>query len=220
MITLEKDIEKVYPGTNMGILIIRGISERADSKKEDEVLFLKELRQKYEGLTRKELKERSPVDAYAAYYKKFGQSYHLLAQLDSMLKREKICDSKSPLLQSMFFNELESMLLTAGYDLSRLKPPLRLNLAAGNEGYQSISGREVTAAAGDMILSDSTRVFSSILKGPDYDTRITPDTRDVLFTIYAPPGIGAFKIKTALMKLEERIRVFAPHSKTEILKVL
>jgi len=147
-------------------------------------------------------------------------SYHLLAQLDSMLKGKKICDSKSPLLQAMFFNELESMLLTAGHDLNRLKPPLRLNLAAGNEIYQSISGREVTAAAGDIILSDSTRVFSSILKGPDYDTRITPDTSDVLFTIYAPPGIGVPKVKTALEKLERRIQAFAPNCKTEILQVL
>lgn len=220
MIIFEKDIEKVYPGINMGILIVRGISERADCKKEDEATFLKELKKKYEGFTRKELKEQSPVDAYAAYYKKFGQSYHLLAQLDSMLKGKKICDSKSPLLQSMFFNELESMLLTAGHDLNKLKPPLRLNLAAGNEAYQSISGRDVTAAAGDIILSDSARVFSSILKGPDYDTRITPDTSDVLFIIYAPPGIGAPKVRTALKKLEKRIREFAPDCKTEILQVL
>ncbi len=80
---------------------------------------------------------------------------------------------KITLLQSMFFNELESMLLTAGHDLNKLELPLHLNLAAGTECYQSISGRELTAAAGDMIMSDSTRVFSSILKGPDYDTRLT-----------------------------------------------
>nr|WP_288824868.1 hypothetical protein [uncultured Clostridium sp.] len=220
MIIFEKDIEKVYPGTIMGVLIVRGISERAVCKKEDEAIFLKELREKYEGFTRKELKEQSPVDAYASYYKKFGQSYHLLAQLDSMLNGKKVCDSKLPLLQSMFFNELESMMLTAGHDLNRLKPPLRLNLAAGNEVYQSISGRDVTAAAGDIILSDSVRVFSSILKGPDYDTRITPDTSDVLFTIYAPPGIGAPKVKTALKKLEKRILALAPNCKTEILQVL
>jgi DNA/RNA-binding domain of Phe-tRNA-synthetase-like protein len=220
MITFEKDVEKIYPGTNLGVLIVKGISERVECKKEDEAIFLEELMVKYKGFTRKELKGQSPVDAYAAYYKKFGQSYHLLAQLDSMLRGEKTCGSKSPLLQSMFFNELESMMLTAGYDLNRLKPPLCLNLAAGNEGYQSISGREVTAAAGDIILSDSSRVFSSILKGPDYDTRITPDTTDVLFIIYAPPGIGAFKVKTALIKLEDRIRAFAPDSITEILHVL
>lgn len=110
--------------------------------------------------------------------------------------------------------------LDAGHDLKKLKLPLRLNLATGNEGYQSISGRDVTTAAGDLILSDGTRVISSILKGPDYNTRITPDTCDVLFTIYAPPGVSTHEVRTALMKLEERIRVFAPNSKTEILQVL
>ncbi len=220
MIIFEQDVEENYPGTHLGILIVKGISQKSECKKEDEVIFLMELRKKYEGITRKELKAQNPVDAYAAYYKRFGQSYHLLSQLESMLKGEKTCASKSPLLQSMFFNELESMLLTAGHDLNKLKLPLHLNLAAGTECYQSISGRELTAAAGDMIMSDSTRVFSSILKGPDYDTRLTPDTRDVLFTIYAPPGIDAFKVKTALVRLEERIRAFAPDSITEILQVL
>ena len=220
MIIFEENVGKNYPGTHLGVLIVKGITQKAECKKEDEVAFLYALRKKYEGVTRKELKTQSPVDAYAAYYKRFGQSYHLLAQLDSMLKGEKTCVYKSPLLQSMFFNELESMLLTAGHDLNKLELPLHLNLAAGTECYQSISGRELTAAAGDMIMSDSTRVFSSILKGPDYDTRLTPDTRDVLFTIYAPPGIEAFKVKTALIRLEERIRAFAPGSITEILKVL
>ncbi|WP_349671812.1 hypothetical protein [Lacrimispora sp.] len=220
MIIFEENVEKIYPGTRLGVLIVKGISQKAEWQKEDEAIFLNALRKKYEGVTRKELKKQSPVDAYAAYYKRFGQSYHLLAQLDSMLKGEKTCASKSPLLQSMFFNELESMLLTAGHDLNKLKLPLHLSLADGNECYQSISGRELTVAAGDMIMSDSTRVFSSILKGPDYDTRLTPDTRDVLFTIYAPPGIDAFKVKTALLRLEERIRAFAPDSITELLQVL
>ena len=220
MIIFEENVKKNYPGTHLGVLIVKAITQKAECKKEDEVTFLNALRKKYEGVTRKELKTQSPVDAYAAYYKRFGQSYHLLAQLDSMLKGEKTCVYKTPLLQSKFFNELESMLLTAGHDLNKLKLPLYLKLAAGNECYQSISGRELTAVAGDMVMSDSSRVFSSILKGPDYDTRLTPDTRDVLFTIYAPPGIDAFKVETALLRLEERIRAFTPDSITEILQVL
>lgn len=100
------------------------------------------------------------------------------------------------------------------------KGPMHLKLATGNECYQSISGRELTAVAGDMVMSDSSRVFSSILKGPDYDSRLTPDTGDVLFTIYAPPGIDAFKVKTALLRLEERIRAFAPDSITEMMQVM
>lgn len=220
MIIFEENVRKIYPGTHLGVLIVKEISQKAECHKEDEVIFLNALRKKYEGVTRKELKKQSPVDAYAAYYKRFGQSYHLLAQLDSMLKGEKTCASKSPLLQSMFFNELESMLLTAGHDLNKLKLPMHLKLATGNECYQSISGRELTAVAGDMVMSDSSRVFSSILKGPDYDSRLTPDTRDVLFTIYAPPGIDAFKVKTALLRLEERIRAFAPDSITEMMQVM
>ncbi|WP_349667430.1 hypothetical protein, partial [Lacrimispora sp.] len=69
MIIFDKNIEQIYPGTQLGVLIVKGISQKAECKKEDEVIFLNALRKKYDGVTRKELKTQSPVDAYAAYYK-------------------------------------------------------------------------------------------------------------------------------------------------------
>lgn len=70
MIIFEENVRKIYPGTHLGVLIVKEISQKAECHKEDEVIFLNALRKKYEGVTRKELKKQSPVDAYAAYYKR------------------------------------------------------------------------------------------------------------------------------------------------------
>lgn len=178
-----------------------------------------EIQQKYGNLDRKELKVLYPIQAYTSYYKKFGYSYHVLAQLESVLKGKKALHTESGLLQAMFLSELESMLLTAGHDLSQLQTPLKLKLASGNETYQSISGKEVTAVGGDLTICDGTGVISSVLRGPDFKSRITESTVDVLFTIYAPPGIETEYLETSLKRLEERIKAFSHSSQTKVMQV-
>jgi DNA/RNA-binding domain of Phe-tRNA-synthetase-like protein len=219
MLKIDNSIYNAYPGTKMGILIMKNVIN-SDSYKETDISdFLEEIRNKYTHITRQELKELAPINSYVSYYKNFGQSYHLLAQLESMLKGKSPNNAKTELLQAMFYSELEGMLLTAGHDLKKLRLPLQLKIADGTEMYQSISGKEVSTTHGDMILCDSNSTISSILHGPDYDSRITPETTDVLFSIYAPPGIDADYISMNLEKLEKRIRTFAINSKTELIQV-
>lgn len=219
MFEIDKAVLSTYPGAKMGILIMEGV---ACSPFHSEVQFaqdLESLQVQYGHLTRKALKAAYPVKAYVDYYKQFGQSYHLLGQLDSVLQGKKSLEHPNPLLQAMFFMELESMLLTAGHDFKQLNFPLQLKLATGTEQYQSISGKEVTTVKGDIMLQDKRGVISSILRGPDSHSQITSDTREVLFTLYAPPGIEAQYLTQTLRKLEKRIQLFSPKARTILLKV-
>lgn len=143
MFSIDKSITTTYPGTKMGILIMREVSYSGSYEEQELVQVVDRLRQKYSHLDRKELKEIHPVQAYVAYYKKFGYSYHLLAQLESVLKGKKDLHSESGLLQAMFISELDSMLLTAGYDLDQLQFPLLLKSATGMEAYRSISSKKL-----------------------------------------------------------------------------
>jgi len=181
--------------------------------------FLNYLSQKYAHLERKELKELYPINAYIAYYKKFGSNYHLLAQLESVLKGHKTITFNSGLLQTMFLSEMDDMLLTAGHDLAKLQLPLQLISATGTECYQSISGKEVAAVEGDLMLFDSNGPLSSILKGPDFKSCITTSATEVLFSVYAPPGIDEGYIENNLQKMEKRIGALSPSSRTELLQV-
>lgn len=219
MFSIDNNILASYPSTKTGILVMRGVSYSGSCKGSEITAVIDGLHQKYGHLDRAALKELHPIGAYVAYYKRFGSSYHLLPQLESMLKGKKSVHSESGLLQAMFLSELDGMLLTAGHDLSKLQLPLQLKIATGAEVYQSISGREVTAVQNDMMLCDQTGTISSILRGPDYRSRITEATTDVLFSIYAPPGIEAYYIEKNLNKLENRIRSLSPSAKTELLQI-
>lgn len=219
MFKIDASIHITYPGTKMGILVMKDVSYFGLYTETQTAQDLDELRGQYAHLDRTGLKTNFPVKAYVDYYKRFGHSYHLLAQLESVLKGKKTLDNESALLQAMFFSELDGMLLTAGHDFAKLELPLELKIATGTELYQSISSREVTAINGDIALCDGNGIISSILRGPDCKSRITPSTTEVLFSIYAPPGIDDDYIVKHLGKLEKIIRGFAPLSRTELLHV-
>lgn len=219
MLTIDKSISTTYPGTKIGILVMKGISYSGSYDESEKTQILNKLGLRYGHLQRKDLKELYPIAVYVAYYKRFGYNYHLLAQLESVLKGKKALPAESGLLQAMFLAELDSMLLTAGHDAARLQLPLQLKTATGTEAYESISGKVVTAVSGDMMLCDGRGTISSILRGPDYKSRITSSITEVLFSIYAPPGIDADSIETNLKKLEKSIRAFSPSSKTELLQI-
>ncbi|HOB10290.1 MAG TPA: hypothetical protein PKY47_06970 [Acetomicrobium sp.] len=219
MFKFDESIETSFPGVKMGFLIMCGVSSSHPHEEREVREAIAGLRKKYGQLDRKELKKLNPIQAYVAYYKRFGYSYHVLAQLESVLQGKKSLHTESGLLQAMLFSELESMLLTAGHDLAQLHLPLQLKVATGAEVYQSVSGKEVSTVSGDMMLCDCSATISSILRGPDYKSRIMLSTSDVLFSIYAPPGIDENYIKTDLQKLEKRIIALSQSSKTELLHV-
>jgi DNA/RNA-binding domain of Phe-tRNA-synthetase-like protein len=203
----------------MGILMMEGVTFEGDCEPLQVSQELEQLREKYGAYDKAGLKALSPVSAYVAYYKKFGQSYHLLSQIDSVLTGKKELAGPSPLLLAMFLSELSGMLLTAGHDFDALRPPLKLTVANGGEPYTGISGREITAVAGDLMLYDGEAPVSSILRGPDARTSITSKSTNVLFSVYAPPGVDFSLVEENLLGLERRILSFAPAAKTTLLHV-
>ncbi len=219
MVTLNNDSKDALPGTKVGVLIMKNTAPLCSLDETERSNSLCEIQHKYGNLDRKKLKGVYPIQVYTSYYNKFGYSYPVLAQLESVLKGKKALHAESGLLQAMFLSELESMLLTAGHDLSRLQLPLHLKMASGRETYQSISGKEVNAVGSDLMICDGTSVISSILRGPDFNSRITEFTSDVLFTIYAPPRIETGYIEASLRRIEERIRTVSHSSQTEVLQV-
>jgi DNA/RNA-binding domain of Phe-tRNA-synthetase-like protein len=119
----------------------------------------------------------------------------------------------------MFVAELRNMLLTAGHDLETIKTPVNLDVATGEEKYVKMSGQEQATKAGDMMIADSEGILSTVIYGPDKRSMITPATRNVLFTTYAPPGISEQSVHQHLEGIQANVKLFAPEAQTELLKV-
>jgi DNA/RNA-binding domain of Phe-tRNA-synthetase-like protein len=119
----------------------------------------------------------------------------------------------------MFMAELDDLLLTAGHDLDVVRQPLTLDVAKGTEAYTLLRGDGQTLKPGDMFIRDGEGVISSVIYGPDRRTQIRPETRNAMFTAYAPAGIGAETVENHLKHILHNIRLFAPDVTAETREV-
>ena len=71
-----------------------------------------------------------------------------------------------------------------------------------------------------MMMTDELGVISSVIYGPDQRTRITRETREVLFMVYAPPGIGEQAVRDHLDDIRAFVLLVAPEAIVETTEVL
>jgi DNA/RNA-binding domain of Phe-tRNA-synthetase-like protein len=221
MFEVTSEWKSTYPDAHVGVLVIRAVSNPAhDPALEGRKAALEEgLRARFFGQDRAGIASHPILRAYGEYYRQFKKTYHIQLQLESILLKGKSIPSVAALVEAMFMAEMKDMLLTAGHDLDALHLPLTLDVATGSERYTLLHGEEQVLKAGDMMISDQDGVLSSILYGPDQRTQITPDTHNVIFTVYAPPGIDEQTVVGHLQGIKENVMVFAPQAQVELLNV-
>jgi len=220
MFQIQYDLKQNAKGCLIGILVMTGIDNLNSGEALEEVRreLEKELGAEYGQMTREELKGIHPMKIYVSYYKKFGYTYHVLSQLESVANGKRI-PNVSALVEAMFMAELKNMLLTAGHDLEKIQQPLLVKVSTGKESYLGINGKSITTTPGDIMIMDGQSVISSILKGPDRRTRISATTQQVLFTIYAPEGIFEDMVLRHMNDIEAWVRLFSPNAETKMKKV-
>jgi DNA/RNA-binding domain of Phe-tRNA-synthetase-like protein len=221
MLAFTETWRKTYPGAVVGFLGMDQVANPEhhsglEQKKRD---LEATIRNRYTGWDKAGLKTLPVLQAYAAYYKRFGNNYHVQLQLESLLFKGKSLPRIAALVEAMFMAELDNLLLTAGHDGEAVKPPLTLDIGKGDETYTALNGQATFVKTGDMFIADSAGVISSIIGGPDQRTRITSATRHALFTVYAPPGIGEVYVKKHLQDIRDNILLIAPGAEVEALEI-
>ncbi len=213
--------KSTFPEAHAGVLVMRDVGNPAKhSELEKRKLELEEqLRAQFAGQDRATLSSHPILQAYNTYYKRFKKSYHVQLQLESIAWKGKSIPSVSALVEAMFMAEMKNMLLTAGHDLDKLKLPLTLDVSKGVESYTLMRGEQQILKPEDMFISDQSGVISSIIYGPDQRTQINADTRNVIFTVYAPAGINEQAVKKHLEDTRDYVMIIAPQAQVELLKV-
>ncbi len=221
MLLISDEIKKVYPEALLGILAIRHVCNPNQHEELDRCKLELEnnLREKYAGLDKAYLKNMEPIKTYSDYYKRFKKTYHVLLQLESIVFKNKSIPKVASLVEAMFMAEIKNLLLTAGHDLDAIDLPIKLDVASGREKYIQLSGQGKDLIHNDMMVSDLQGITSSIIYGPDKRTQIKPDTRNVLFVVYAPPGIKKSKVLQHLQDIRNYVHIISPKSEVELLKV-
>jgi DNA/RNA-binding domain of Phe-tRNA-synthetase-like protein len=216
MLTATDAFRQTFPGAVVGALAMGSVRnpERSDALEEAKRALEDELR----GIG--DLDGNPVLRAYADYYRAFGKTFHVKGQWESVAVKGKPIPSRAALVEAMFMAELRSLVLTAGHDLDALSGALRADVSAIGDAYVTLSGAEAILKPGDMLMADAEGIVSSVLRGPDQRTRITPATTRAVFAVYAPAGIGEDAVRRHLDDLRANVELIAPEARTEALVVI
>jgi DNA/RNA-binding domain of Phe-tRNA-synthetase-like protein len=171
-------------------------------------------------LARQELLALPVMAAYAQYYKRFGKTYHVQLQIESIVLKGKQLPNVSPLVDANFVAEVHTMVLTAGHDVDKLDGALSIDVSRDGDRFTQMSGTPKELLAGDMIMRDTKGICCSILYGQDNRSPISGQTSHVLYVSYAPAGVPAGTVEAQLRAIEENVRLVSPHAVTEQQHVL
>jgi DNA/RNA-binding domain of Phe-tRNA-synthetase-like protein len=220
MLAVTDEWKRAYPEAHAGIL---HLSQVSNPERHAELDLLKDklvqdLRARFKDL--EQLRSAEPIRAYQAYYKRFKKSYHVQHQLESLIFKGKPIPRVAALVEAMFVAELGNMLLTAGHDLDLIQSEITLGVSNGSEQYTRLNGQDQDLKAGDMFMADFKGIISSVIYGPDKRTMIRRETRNVLFAVYAPPGISEDALRRHLEELAQNVKVVSPEAQLEALEIV
>ncbi len=211
-----------FPEAFIGVLTLSGVHnpEHSPELEARKRLLEADLREKYAGMDRAQLKAHPTLAAYAAYYKGFNKTYHVQLQLESIAHKGKSIPKVAALVEAMFMAELKNLLLTAGHDLDQVEGTPAVDVAIGDEIYVKLNGQAQMLKAGDMYIHDDSGVLSSVIYGPAQHASLTPRTQRALFTTYGVPGITPSQVQAHLEDLRDYVCLVSPEARVETLEVI
>ena len=107
------DWKNLHRGGAIGLLEVSGVNNKVASeqlnqrKRETE----ERLRIKYNGYSRADFLALPVMSDYEKYYKRFDKTYHVQLQIESIVTKGKNLPNVSPLVDSNFVAEVETLVL-------------------------------------------------------------------------------------------------------------
>lgn len=198
-------------GTIAGALAMRDVANPRHNAAIDQLAaeLETELRARYAGQDRAAIQATPPLPAYAAYYRRFGQRYHVGMQLESVALKGKSLPRVAALVEAMFIAELRHGILTAGHDLDAVATPITVGVGTGAESFVAPNGDSATVKAEDVFTATTDGVLSAIITGPSALARIAAETTAALFVVYAPPGVPRELVELHLDEIAANVRLLS-----------
>ncbi len=222
MFIVSEEWKAAYPGAAAGILVMHDVANPASHPEIDGLRteLESQLRSRFAGGDRSALAALQPIQAYNTYFKRYGKTYHVQLQLESIVLKGKNLPDVSPLVDANFMAEAETFLLSAGHDAAKLVEPVVMDISHEGESMTQMNGTPKIIRTGDMIMRDAEGLACSILYGQDNRSHISLDTSHVLYVAYAPPGVPAQAVEAHLRRIEDNVRLFSKSAVLEQLRLL
>ena len=211
-----------HPGAIIGLLELSNVAggDASLSLTTRKRAIEQQLREQYKGYTRQDFLALPVMACYDRYYRQFSKTYHVLQQVESIALKGRNLPDVLPAVDANFMAEVETLVLTAGHDVARLRGAVAIDVSQPGDQITQMNGTTREIRDGDMIMRDADGIACSIIYGQDSRSPIAPATAHVLYVAYAPPGVAETAVDRQLRKIEEHVRLFAADAVVEQRRLL
>lgn len=183
--SVRPEVKIFYPTAIFGSLTI---NQQQNMKKHPDIEQAKRLIEKKIREIYPAPKEDPIVQRYAGYFDKWGKTYPIEFQINS-IKKGRTFPQVSTHVDCMFMAELENRILTSGHDRDTIQGRPVYDLADEGEEYVKLNGKKQVLLKSDVVLRDDDGVLASVLFGPAARTSIKGETVNPLYFAWCPVGI-------------------------------
>lgn len=221
-ITATKDWKTLHVGAIIGLLEVSGVDNTKPSQllNDKKRAVEEQLREQYRGFSRSDFMSAPVLAEYEKYYKSFEKTYHVQLQIESIVLKNKNLPNVTPLVDSNFVAEVQTIVLTAGHDVSKLQTPVLIDVSREGDVITQMNGSTKPVRPGDMVMRDSGGICCTIIYGQDNRSALSAETSHALYVAYAPPGVAADSVEAQLRGIEENIRLFSSSCKVEQMELI
>ncbi|HEY2914033.1 MAG TPA: phenylalanine--tRNA ligase beta subunit-related protein [Candidatus Angelobacter sp.] len=148
----------------------------------------------------------SHIQAFDKFFTENGFRSPLGPQFEMV--RSKGLPSRSALVKALLLAEMSTGLLMGAQDAAAIQGELVYDLASAGETFKGMRGT-VQCREGEIVLRDAEGIIASLFQGPDHRTRLAKATRDVIFFVFAVPGINTEQIREGTDTIRELFKTSA-----------
>ena len=182
-----------YPGVAFGLTLISECTNFLNPHGFDQYKR-KLLRKMRKRETLAEITKR--IEIYDRFFQDFGFECplpkHLKRTIHSGFPRYDL------MVDAHFVAEMCAGILVAVTDYDRFDGKLTLDIADEGEICEGMGGHGIKTKQGEIVLRDEKEIVCVLCQGADEKTRVSEDSRNVLFYGYAVPGIEERYLKEGL----------------------
>ena len=201
--SVRPEVKIFYPTATFGSITI---NNQQNMKKHPDIEQAKRLIEKKIRETYPAPEEDPIVQSYAGYFDKWGKTYPIEFQINS-IKKGKTFPQVSTHVDCMFMAELENRILTSGHERDEIQGRLVYDLADEGEEYVKLNGKKQVLQKNDVILKDEDGVLASVLFGPSARTSITMETVNPLYFAWCPVGIDQGTVDEHLSTISKFLKI-------------
>jgi lysyl-tRNA synthetase class 2 len=208
-IIINEEIIKKYQGAKMGIFVIKGISVEKENAIIEELTKSVEEKIISEGIATN-IDNVTEVQIWRKIYQSFGCSPKKVSSVESLLndiQRTK----RIPRINSIvnLYNSISAkyLLPMAAYDYDKVDGDIELRFSRKAEEFTPLGTNQIEkTSAGEVIYSDNKEVVCRRWNFMDCDkTKITLNTKNIVFFMDGAPEIETNKVEKALQELGKYI---------------